>query len=100
MATPKTILNEQLLSPRSSRYRGEGANHGIVDAALLVDQLKKFHVGQISQSEAIKTYEAEMIERTHAAVLMSRQAALDGHEWSAITDSSPLIGGRHPPSTA
>ena len=100
MAPPKSILNEQLLTLRSTRYRGEGANHGIVDAALLVDQLKKFHAGEISQLEAIKTYEAEMMKRTHAAVLLSRQAALDGHEWSAITDSSPLIGGRHPPLTA
>jgi 2-polyprenyl-6-methoxyphenol hydroxylase-like FAD-dependent oxidoreductase len=81
-------------------YRGEGANHGILDAALLVDQLKQIHVSEISQQEGIKLYEAEMQERTHAAVLKSRQAALDGHDWDAINEKSPLIGGRYPPDTA
>lgn len=81
-------------------YRGEGANHGILDAALLIDQLKKIHAGEISQVEGIKAYEAEMQERGHAAVLRSRQAAFDGHDWDAIVDTSPLIGVRFPPSTA
>ena len=81
-------------------YRGEGANHGILDAALLVDQLKKINVGEISREEGIKTYEAEMQERGHAAVLKSRQAALDGHNWDTINEKSPLIGGRYPPDTA
>lgn len=81
-------------------FRGEGANHGILDAALIVDQLKKVYSGEISQVEGLQTYEAEMIPRGHAAVLQSRQAALDGHEWDAITDSSPLIGSRYPPETA
>ena len=45
-------------------------------------------------------YEVEMQERGHAAVLRSRRAAFDGHDWSAIQDSSPLIGVRFPPATA
>jgi 2-polyprenyl-6-methoxyphenol hydroxylase-like FAD-dependent oxidoreductase len=81
-------------------YRGEGANHGILDAALLIDQLKKVHTGEISQVEGIKLYEAEMQERGHAAVLRSRQAAFDAHDWDAIIDTSPLIGFRFPPVTA
>lgn len=81
-------------------YRGEGANHGILDAALLIDQLKKVYAGKISQVEGLQIYEAEMQERTHAAVLRSRQAAFDGHDWNAITDASPLIGVRFPPPTA
>ncbi|TVY82359.1 putative FAD-dependent monooxygenase [Lachnellula suecica] len=81
-------------------FRGEGANHGILDAALLVDQLKKIHAGEIDQEDGLKEYEAEMQVRGHAAVLRSRQAAYDGHDWNAITDSSPLIGARFPPPTA
>lgn len=81
-------------------YRGEGANHGILDAALLVDQLKKIHSGQITQEAGLKVYESEMQERGHAAVLKSRQAAFDGHDWEAINDESPLIGARLPPITA
>lgn len=81
-------------------YRGEGANHGILDAALLVDQLKNIHAGGISQVEGIKLYETEMQERGHTAVLRSRQAAFDGHDWDAIVDTSPLVGVRFPPATA
>lgn len=81
-------------------YRGEGANHGILDAALLIDQLKKVYSGEISQVEGLKAYEAEIQERTHAAVLRSRQAVFDGHDWDSINDTSPLIGVRFPPKTA
>jgi 2-polyprenyl-6-methoxyphenol hydroxylase-like FAD-dependent oxidoreductase len=81
-------------------YRGEGANHGILDAALLIDQLKKIYPGEIGQEEGLKVYESEMQERTHTAVLRSRQAAFDGHDWDAINDNSPLIGVRFPPATA
>ncbi|ESZ92454.1 hypothetical protein SBOR_7171 [Sclerotinia borealis F-4128] len=81
-------------------YRGEGANHGILDAALLVDQLKKVQAGKITQKEAIDAYEAEMRPRTHEAVLKSRQAALDAHDWDGLTENSPVIGGRFAPKTA
>jgi hypothetical protein len=65
----------------------------VPDAALLMDQLKKIHAGEISRWGGIKAYEAEMQERGYAAVLRSRQAAFDGHDWDAIVDTSPLIGG-------
>ncbi|APA14382.1 hypothetical protein SS1G_11784 [Sclerotinia sclerotiorum 1980 UF-70] len=81
-------------------YRGEGANHGILDAALLIDQLKKVKSGEITQKEAIAAYEAEMRPRTHEAVLKSRQAALDAHDWEVLTENSPIIGGRFAPKTA
>jgi 2-polyprenyl-6-methoxyphenol hydroxylase-like FAD-dependent oxidoreductase len=81
-------------------YRGEGANHGILDAALLVDQLIRVMNGEVDQKEAIAEYEKEMKPRCRAAVLKSRQAALDGHCSDAITADGPLIGGRFPPATA
>lgn len=81
-------------------YRGEGANHGILDAALLVDQLKKVHAGEVEQKAAIDAYEAEMRPRTHAAVLKSREAALVAHQWDKITIDSPVIGARTAPASA
>lgn len=81
-------------------YRGEGANHGILDAALLVDQLVRAKNGEIDYREAIAEYEKEMKPRCRAAVLKSRQAALDGHCSDSITAEGPLIGGRYPPTTA
>ncbi|KAI1773839.1 FAD/NAD(P)-binding domain-containing protein [Hypoxylon cercidicola] len=81
-------------------YRGEGANHGILDAALLVDQLKKVHRGEMDQKTAIDLYEAEMRPRTFAAVMKSREAALVAHDWDALTEDSPVVGARLPPATA
>lgn len=81
-------------------YRGEAANHGILDAALLVDQLKRVHKGEIDQKTAVDLYEAEMRPRTYTAVMRSREAALIAHDWDAITEESPIVGARLPPRTA
>ncbi|RFU26571.1 hypothetical protein B7463_g9768, partial [Scytalidium lignicola] len=81
-------------------YRGEAANHGILDAALLIDQLVRVKDGEVGQKEAIAEYEKEMKERCRPAVMKSRRAALDAHCWEDINDDSPLIGGRWPPATA
>lgn len=81
-------------------YRGEGANHGVLDAALLVDQLKLIHAGKVTQRDGINTYEAEMQPRAVEAVLKSRKACLDAHEWAKITDDSPFIGARVPPDSS
>lgn len=81
-------------------YRGEGANHGVLDGALLIDLLIKVKSGEMDQKRAIELYEEEMKPRCQAAVLKSRQACLDGHHWDLITDDCPLIGGRWPPATA
>ncbi|KAI1850383.1 hypothetical protein JX265_002281 [Neoarthrinium moseri] len=81
-------------------YRGEGANHGILDAALLVDELKRIWKGEIDQKTAIDTYEAEMRPRTHAAVLKSRDAALVAHQWEKLTTDSPVVSARQAPDSA
>lgn len=81
-------------------FRGEGANHGILDAALLVDALAKVHSGELTQREAVEAYEAELRPRARVAVLKSRQAAFDAHNWEQLTEDSPSIGARIPPVTA
>lgn len=43
---------------------------------------------------AIDAYEDEMITRTAAAVLTSRRACLDAHDYQRITDKSPLVSKR------
>lgn len=85
-------------------YHRQNATHGILNAALLVDQLKKAHAGEISQAEDIRAYEPEMQERTHVTVLRNRQpkqSALDGHDcidWDTITDSYSLVGAKALPA--
>lgn len=43
---------------------------------------------------ACDSYEHEMIARTHAAVLLSRRACLDAHDYKRIDESSPLVSRR------
>lgn len=75
-------------------YRGEGANHGLLDAALIVGQLVEVHAGRKAQPEAIRAYEEELFVRGPDAVLRSRQAALDAHSWASIVEGSALVGPR------
>ena len=80
-------------------YRGEGANHAIVDVSVLLQ-----HIGSLLEGEgeiddgkfetAVRAYEAEMIERTEIAVLASRQACLDAHDFKKLDDRSPLVRRR------
>jgi 2-polyprenyl-6-methoxyphenol hydroxylase-like FAD-dependent oxidoreductase len=79
-------------------YRGEGANHAIVDVAKLLEQLQpllmKDSLEDVEVKAAVEKYEIEMVERTELAVLASRQACLDAHEWSRLNDRSPLVRRR------
>lgn len=81
-------------------YRGEGANHSIVDVARLLDcirpllQSSETNIEDVSWKEAIARYESEMIERTEVAVLAARQACLDAHDHTRLDDKSPLVRRR------
>jgi 2-polyprenyl-6-methoxyphenol hydroxylase-like FAD-dependent oxidoreductase len=74
--------------------RGEAANHGITDARLLHDQLVEVSKGEISQADVIEKYETEMRDRTSWAVLMSRQACLDAHDFKNLTKDSAILARR------
>ncbi|KAI0467197.1 FAD/NAD(P)-binding domain-containing protein [Xylaria cf. heliscus] len=75
-------------------YRGEAANHGFLDASKLKEQLKLWHAGSKTQRQALEDYEAEMRQRTHEAVLLSRQACLDAHDIENLGPDSPLVSRR------
>lgn len=75
-------------------YRGEAANHGILDALRLCEVLQGvYKVGQ-STEEAILRYEKELRSRTSAAVLLSRQACLDAHDWAGLNEHSAVLKRR------
>lgn len=74
--------------------RGEAANHGITDAARLLEQLIAINEGRISQEEGLRNFEAEMRPRAHDAVLLSRQACLDAHNLHGLKPDSPLVSKR------
>ncbi|RJE22800.1 FAD binding domain-containing protein [Aspergillus sclerotialis] len=80
-------------------YRGEAANHGIMDVQLLLSFiLPLLTTGDTvcgeRLTEACESYTQDMVERTAPAVLKSRQACLDAHVYERINDDSPLIQKR------
>jgi hypothetical protein len=71
--------------------RGEAANHGIADVASYLRELFRDGTGATTLKEKVDTYESEMIERCGPAVLRSRQACIDAHDYPSISENSPLI---------
>ncbi|KAL4791491.1 hypothetical protein BDV19DRAFT_401255 [Aspergillus venezuelensis] len=74
-------------------YRGEAANHGILDIYHLVPAIEKIHSGQ-DRKNAITEYEAEMQARGRNAVRLSRRACIEAHEWEALGVRSAILAGR------
>jgi len=75
-------------------YRGEAANHGLLDAYYLWTKLEEIKNGKIIKLKAIQEFETEMRERTHTAVLLSRQACLDAHDWDNLNENSAVLKRR------
>ncbi|KAK4154914.1 hypothetical protein C8A00DRAFT_42383 [Chaetomidium leptoderma] len=89
-------------------YRGEGANHAIVDVVDLVELviMPQFVPGNddstattttrtaVDLRAALDRYEDRVVGRSRPAVLASRQACLDAHQWSRINEKSPLLTRR------
>ena len=69
-----------------------------MDVAVLLDKLLPALEANDEKSGAlekgIKDYNEEMITRTQPAVLNSRQACLDAHDYKSINNRSPLIARR------
>ncbi|KAL8646155.1 MAG: hypothetical protein Q9210_006297 [Variospora velana] len=80
-------------------FRGEAYNHGVADISVLLSNLLTTvpsapETSQPPLKQAIDSYAAEMIQRTAPAVLTSRRACLDAHQYDRITDQSPLVSQR------
>ncbi|KAF1962095.1 FAD binding domain-containing protein [Byssothecium circinans] len=77
-------------------YRGEGANHVIVDVLelkeKLLPQIADPHSGNLH--EVLPSFLDGVIARTLPAVLASRQACLDAHDYHGLTPKSPLLTKR------
>lgn len=70
--------------------RGEACNHGIADVASFMRLLQS----ELTMKETVDAYETEMVTRCGPAVMMSRQASLDAHDFTSISENSPLIAKR------
>lgn len=66
-----------------------------MDVAKLVVALNSVREGRSTLKEAVDGYETEMRKRTAPAVLLSRQACLDAHDWKRVQEgNSPLLAMR------
>lgn len=78
--------------------RGEGANHAIVDVLefveLVVPHLSGDKDGNGDVRSALDRYEDRVVARARPAVMASRQACLDAHNWQRINTQSPLLSKR------
>ena len=75
-------------------YRGEAANHGILDAYHLSRVLEAGKAGQKTKKQVLDTYEAEMRERARPAVLLSREACLGAHDFNSLNQDSAVLRRR------
>ncbi|PTB69006.1 FAD/NAD(P)-binding domain-containing protein [Trichoderma citrinoviride] len=75
-------------------YRGEAGNHGILDAWHLLREIKAVYSGEKARAEAVGDYEKEMKERATPAVLLSRQACLDAHDYDGLNENSAVLKKR------
>ena len=73
-----------------SFHRGQGLNHGTVDACRLVDELT---VGDRSQKDAVLAYEAEMIRRAGEEVKLGKMNTEMMHDWERMKDSAFMQRG-------
>jgi hypothetical protein len=82
--------------------RGEGANHAILDvfdfAEIVTPHLVQRDVLTNSDASrlrmALDQYQDVISARSRPAVLASRQACLDAHDWNRINEQSPLLSRR------
>lgn len=75
-------------------YRGEAANHGILDARNLCRALASVHSGASPLKEALDVYEAELRERGGPAVLLSREACVVAHDYHGLNENSATVRRR------
>ncbi|ETN42650.1 uncharacterized protein HMPREF1541_01807 [Cyphellophora europaea CBS 101466] len=72
-------------------YRGEAANHGIYDAVKLVWELTRWRAGEQSLEQGLQQYQDEVVQRTHEAVLLSREACLECHDIDSLSEESAVF---------
>ncbi|KAF7591689.1 hypothetical protein BBP40_001197 [Aspergillus hancockii] len=75
-------------------YRGEAANHGLLDAFQFVDAIDQIYNGRTDQKSALDVYEKGMRVRTKRAVRLSQQACRDAHAWEQLNEHSAILNKR------
>ncbi|KAH0169771.1 hypothetical protein KCU67_g2919, partial [Aureobasidium melanogenum] len=77
-------------------FRGEAANHGILDAYDLLKHLQLICSGECQKQDSMHMYKRRLTERAPDATLASRRACEDAHHYPVDKDS-PLVTERTMP---
>ncbi|CBF87739.1 hypothetical protein AN1311.2 [Aspergillus nidulans FGSC A4] len=72
-------------------FRGENANHGVVDVAQLLALLAPSGNKPTDLKEVASTYEKEMVQRSRPPTVKAQEACLDANHYSKITSDSPFL---------
>lgn len=72
--------------------RGQGLNHAVADAARYVGALQAVNTGASSLSEAISSYDKDIIARGGEEVRVSKINTEMVHQWENLM-KSPLMNG-------
>ncbi|KAK1655034.1 FAD binding domain-containing protein [Colletotrichum phormii] len=79
-------------------YRGEGANHAILDvldfAETVGPKLSGSNNNLANLRAVLDIYEDTVVSRARPGVLASRRACMDAHDWPKISPTSPLLSKR------
>ncbi|KAK0377455.1 FAD binding domain-containing protein [Colletotrichum limetticola] len=79
-------------------YRGEGANHAILDvldfAETVGSKLSGSNNSFADLRAVLDIYEDAVVSRARPGVLASRRACMDAHDWPKISPTSPLLSKR------
>ena len=84
------------LNKYASTDRGQGLNNAIHDAANLGSALKSHCFDGKALTDALATYEAEVVERSNEAVLSSGQNSVMLHDWEQVMNSPLFQRGAAP----
>ncbi|GKT46112.1 putative FAD-dependent monooxygenase [Colletotrichum spaethianum] len=76
-------------------YRGEGANHAIIDVLdFAKNVVPKLDASFTELRAGMDVYEDHVVARARPGVLASRRACMDAHDWPKISPTSPLLSKR------
>ncbi|KAF2172608.1 hypothetical protein M409DRAFT_49163 [Zasmidium cellare ATCC 36951] len=75
-------------------FRGENANHGVVDVCNLLRLLGESGAGKIDIKDVVSKYEEEMISRTRPATVNARNACLDANHYANVKPGSMFLARR------
>jgi len=78
--------------------RGQGLNHCICDVSNLIDGIQRVRAGEMTFSQAVSAYDAEIVPRGSEEVKCSLENGMMLHDWEKVKESPVFRAGFKPMS--